>query len=99
MTTTATRKPNGLERQRHKIRAQLAQHQGGLTVHEIATKALLDPRDVGRRIRELELDGQAYVPRDVITGGDMTRKPAGGREGRVWCLTMTGLAIVAQRAK
>lgn len=81
------------------IRAVLAGHPEGLTVYEIAALCRLDAHAVGKRMGELERAGQAYVATDVMTMEPMTRTSPSGRQARVWCLTVTGLAVVDATSK
>lgn len=67
-------------------RAQILQvltiHPQGLTVHEIASQCRLDAHAVGKRVSELEADGEIEVAHDLM--GPVTRPSPSGRAARVW---------------
>lgn len=96
----AARRVSEFARQHHaQILGVLSQHPAGLTVYEIAALCRLDAHAVGKRMGELERAGSAYVAQDVMTMEPMTRTSPSGRQARVWCLTVTGLAVVLAAAK
>lgn len=67
---------------RDQIMGVLKQHSVGLTVHEIASLCRLDAHAIGKRMAELERDGEVEVVRDVF--GEVTRPSPSGRAARVW---------------
>jgi predicted ArsR family transcriptional regulator len=65
-----------------------------MTVHEIASLCRLDAHAVGKRMAELERDGDVEVARDLM--GDVTRPSPSGRLARVWrrvALHVTGTRV------
>lgn len=70
------------KRHRELILQVLTMHPAGMTVHEIASMCRLDAHAVGKRVSELERDGEIEVARDLM--GELTRPTPSGRLARVW---------------
>lgn len=70
------------KKHRELILQVLTMHPAGMTVHEIASLCRLDAHAVGKRMAELEREGEVEVARDLM--GEMTRPSPSGRLARVW---------------
>lgn len=89
----AARRVSEFARQHHQqIVGVLGHHPEGLTVHEIAAMCRLDAHAVGKRMSELERDGQIEQARDLM--GDVTRPSPSGRPARVWLRRQRGLSFI-----
>ena len=70
------------KKHRELILQVLTLHPAGMTVHEIASLCRLDAHAVGKRMAELEREGEVEVACDLM--GEVTRPSPSGRPARVW---------------
>lgn len=81
---TAARRVDEFRQQHHaQILRAMPLPPEGRTVHEIASACSLDAHAVGKRMKELQTDGEVEVARNLFSA-EVTRPSPSGRPARVW---------------